>query len=82
MLLTDLLRDYCDGDEHGWDAEFDYLRRDHAARIGDLARDIAANGIREPITLGSDGRVWDGHHRLCVAAELGITDVPTTMAVA
>lgn len=28
-----------------------------------------------PIQLGNDGRVWDGHHRLCVARELGIEHV-------
>lgn len=22
-----------------------------------------------PILLGSDGRVWDGHHRICIAIE-------------
>lgn len=25
-----------------------------------------------PILLGNDGRVWDGHHRLCAALTLGI----------
>ena len=28
-----------------------------------------------PILLGSDGRVWDGHHRICIALELGIGTV-------
>lgn len=77
MRLSDLLRDYSDGDGHGWDVEFAYLRRDHASRIDDLARDVLLNGIREPVLLGDDGRVWDGHHRLCVADELGIVDIPT-----
>ena len=25
-----------------------------------------------PIFLGSDGRVWDGHHRICIAIQRGI----------
>jgi hypothetical protein len=28
--------------------------------------------------LGDDGRVWDGHHRLCVADEIGMREVPVT----
>ncbi|MFA5387339.1 MAG: hypothetical protein WC322_02995 [Candidatus Paceibacterota bacterium] len=24
-----------------------------------------------PVLLGSDGRVWDGHHRICLALEQG-----------
>ena len=28
-----------------------------------------------PILLGSDGRVWDGHHRICIALELRISTV-------
>lgn len=27
---------------------------------------------REPIILGNDGRVWDGHHRICIAIQYGI----------
>lgn len=25
-----------------------------------------------PVLLGSDGRVWDGHHRICIAIQRGI----------
>ena len=28
-----------------------------------------------PILLGNDGRVWDGHHRICIALELGVDSV-------
>lgn len=31
---------------------------------------IAEDGIREPVLLGDDGRVWDGHHRIVIAGEL------------
>lgn len=37
-----------------------------------LIEAIRAEGIREPILLGNDGRVWDGHHRITVARHLGI----------
>lgn len=33
-------------------------------------------GMRMPILLGSDGRVWDGHHRFAAAEHLGIPVVP------
>lgn len=28
-----------------------------------------------PILLGNDGRVWDGHHRICIALQRGIESV-------
>jgi ParB-like chromosome segregation protein Spo0J len=37
---------------------------------------IEKTGIREPILLGNDGRVWDGHHRITAAHQLGIEEVP------
>ena len=37
---------------------------------------IEADGIVEPVLLGDDGRVWDGHHRVCIALELGLERVP------
>lgn len=78
MPLAHILRDYRDGDEIGWDAEFNYLRTspEHRSRLGHLLLSVAEHGIREPILLGSDGRIRDGHHRLCVADALGIADVP------
>lgn len=35
-----------------------------------LEADIALNGIRHPVLLGDDGRVWDGHHRIAAAMRL------------
>lgn len=78
MLLVDLMRDYRDGDEHGWFTEFDWLRDNDAERLAALRTDAATNGIRVPILLGDDGRIWDGHHRVCVAYDLGLAEVPTT----
>lgn len=76
MDLAHLLNVYQDGDENGWDAEFAFLQAEHSIRIGQLYADVAVRGIREPIQLGPDGRVWDGHHRLCVAALLKLDTVP------
>lgn len=45
-------------------------------RLDELATSIQAEGIREPVLLGNDGRVWDGHHRIVVAMRLGIESVP------
>lgn len=80
MPLVDLLRDYRDGDEHGWATEFAYLKFNHGAQLADLMVNIVTYGVREPILLGADGRVWDGHHRLCVADTLGLADVPVRHA--
>lgn len=44
-----------------------------------LAR-IRAEGIREPVLLGTDGRVWDGHHRIVIAMHLGLDSVPVEFA--
>jgi hypothetical protein len=71
---------YKDGDEHGWEAEFAYLREVHSDRLAALREDIGKNGIREPVVIGPDGRIWDGHHRLCIADELGMSTIPVRFA--
>lgn len=78
--IETILAEWQDGNEIGWDAEFEWLETHHADRITKLRDDIERNGILEPILLGTDGRVWDGHHRLCVASALGIHMIPTRMA--
>ena len=42
-----------------------------------LKADIAKRGVLVPIEFDEDGNVLDGHHRLRVCQELGITDFPT-----
>ncbi len=60
--------------EWSWEEEVKKLaNRD---RTKQLVESIHTEGIREPILLGNDGRVWDGHHRITVARHLGIRDVP------
>lgn len=64
---------YRDGDERGWAAEFDWLRTHHADRLAQLHAAVsAAGGIVDPVEVGPDGRVWDGHHRLAIAHDLGL----------
>lgn len=76
MKLDDILANYRDGDEHGWDVEFDYLWSRETAYLDRLSTSIQETGMQEPILLGSDGRVWNGHHRLAIARSLGIESVP------
>lgn len=80
MRLSDLLRDYADGDGIGWMAEFDWLDDNHGSRLDMLTTSVQETGIREPILLGDDGRVWDGHHRIAVARRLGMDVVPVRLA--
>ena len=42
-----------------------------------LKADIKANGVICPIFYDTEGNVLDGHHRLKICEELGITDFPT-----
>ncbi len=59
---------YRPGDEHSWADEFAWLLRNHGPRLADLLEDVKdAQGFRESIKVGRDGRVWDGHHRVLVA---------------
>lgn len=76
LPLWVVLAGYRDGDERGWAIEFEDLWSREAETMSALLADIAEHGIREPILLGDDGRVWDGHHRLAVAHRLNLPDVP------
>lgn len=80
LPLWVVLVGYRDGDEHGWETEFADLWNREPESMAELLADIAANGIREPILLGDDWRVWDGHHRLAIAHHLDLADVPIAYA--
>lgn len=80
MRLQDILNDYSPGDKWFWEDEFAYLRDKHATRLYHLAVQIVRLGIQQPVLLGDDGRVWDGHHRLCIAYDFDIYDVPVEVA--
>lgn len=45
----------------------------------ELKNDIAERGVMVPIEYDENGNVLDGHHRLQICAELGITDFPTVI---
>lgn len=79
MPLAELMQRWAPGsfnESWTWAAEDRYLWEKDGERMRALLDDIAANGVREPIVLGTDGRVWDGHHRVCVAWCLELDVVP------
>ena len=61
-------------------APLDLIRKDESAEIERLTKEIQAEGITEPITIRvrEDGSqiVWDGLHRLIVAQDLGLENIP------
>lgn len=72
-----ILRDVAVGSrDWTWDEEFADLDTIHPEELRALHQDIATNGIKEPVLIGNDGRLWDGHHRLRIAVRLGIGYVP------
>ncbi|MGO2860631.1 MAG: hypothetical protein ACTIC1_05705 [Brevibacterium sp.] len=81
MNLDYVLENFTSGDENNtWAQEFRWIIDFDAPHTGALLADIEANGIKLPILLGDDGRVWNGHHRLLAARILGFTEVPVVHA--
>ena len=85
MTLLRLVTEWRPGSfDWTWPEEYeDVMARPETAAI--RAR-VDAEGIGfldhiAPILLGSDGRVWDGHHRICIAMERGIRTVRVERAV-
>lgn len=76
MLLSILLTDYQDGNEEGWEAEFDWLETFDSEHLEEVVDSVREKGIITPVHLGDDGRIWDGHHRIYAAHKLGLTHVP------
>lgn len=53
-------------------------------RTREILQRVDAEGIGfidyvSPVLLGNDGRVWDGHHRICIAIERGIPSLMCEM---
>lgn len=73
MDLSDILEQYRPGSrDWTWDDERqDLVTRDYevteAMRQTILQKGFGFADNSEPILLGNDGRVWDGHHRLILA---------------
>jgi hypothetical protein len=75
--LTRILSEVqCGSQDWTWDEEWADLDHYRAKELADLETQIKVNGITEPVLIGSDGRLWDGHHRLRLAVRLGIGYVP------
>lgn len=58
-----------------WSAEYDDLANDPVTQAIEERVDKEGIGFADdiaPILLGSDGRVWDGHHRIVIAMKRGI----------
>lgn len=57
-----------------WREEFNDLMTRHKGVTDAVRARVESEGFGfidhvSPILLGSDGRVWDGHHRICIAME-------------
>ena len=81
--LARVLRDVrCGSNDWTWGEEWVDLDKRHAATgyLDALEQQIRADGITMPVLIGSDGRLWDGHHRLRIAVRLGIGYVPVEVA--
>ncbi|MFF7335410.1 ParB N-terminal domain-containing protein [Streptomyces sp. NPDC008150] len=71
----------CGSEDWSWEEEWADLDRRHAGDgyLETLERQIRARGITTPVLVGSDGRLWDGHHRLRIAVRVGIGYVPVEL---
>ena len=80
MSLSRILTEYEPGDGGTWLREFAWMALRSSHKLPGLALSIAEIGISTPILLGDDGRVWDGHHRILVATDMGMESVPVVHA--
>lgn len=78
--LDELFRDYANGDETSWAEEREHLEAIHPNRLARIRREIES-GFLPPIAVCfNEKRVIDGHHRVLVAADLGLTEIPAVDA--
>jgi hypothetical protein len=72
----------CGSQDWTWDEEWADLdqRHEETGYLLKLEQQIRENGITMPVLIGTDGRLWDGHHRLRIAVRLGIGYVPVELA--
>ena len=75
MSMSRVLAEYAPGDGGTWLQEFAWMALHSSRKLRGLALSIEEIGVQRPILLGDDGRVWDGHHRICIALELRISTV-------
>lgn len=72
MTAELLMEEVQDGDQHGWATELRSLWTEDREKLLALMDQVLAEGFLTPVEVGPDGRLWDGHHRVAVAAALGI----------
>lgn len=65
------------GDDWTWEKEYDWCWSEDNFRMTSIIKCVQEDGIgfddkENPILLGNDGRVWDGHHRILIAKYLGV----------
>lgn len=77
VLLDHLLGVFRPGSqEWSWWHEYRDLMYREPDAMRHMIDSVRRGGILEPILLGDDGRVWDGHHRIAAAMHLGMDFVP------
>lgn len=65
------------GPDWTWHDEFgDIIRDNQTGIVRDLVPDDDFTGFSNPILLGDDGRVWDGHHRICITMDNKVERLP------
>lgn len=79
MRAAEVMSTVGPGDGQAWAQELAFLWTTLRYRVLDVMDSVLAVGFREPIVLGREGRLWDGHHRLAVALALDL-EVPVTYA--
>jgi len=79
MSLTEITTSWRPGSyDWTWREEYeDVMKQDRIRGVRDR---VNAEGLGfidhiAPILLGNDGRVWDGHHRICLALENNVDSV-------
>jgi hypothetical protein len=68
LSASEVVRRWSPGSaDWSWAQEFADLLRTRPDEMADLVLDVGRRGVQEPILLGDDDRVWDGHHRIFAA---------------
>lgn len=76
ISINELLRTFVPGSaDWSWEEEFQDLETRDSELLREIEDSIRRYGQIEPIELGNDGRVWDGHHRILVMRRLDQTHI-------
>jgi len=61
-----------------WNSQFRYLQdpeNGHTEQLRKLFWDIKYSGQEEPVQVGPDSRLWDGHRRVWAIVALGLPTI-------